>query len=91
MPTTWGTNYVLPVIEVDIDTRNEKVGLKIREAEKAKTPYMFVVGDRESQNQQVSVRKRNGTDLGSLSMTEVLELIQQDLVLKEGPSTTLPI
>ncbi len=76
---------------VDVDTRNEKVGLKIREAEKAKTPYMFVVGDRESQNQHVSVRKRNGTNLGSLSMTEVLELIQQDLVLKEGPSTTLPI
>ena len=76
---------------VDIDTRNEKVGLKIREAEKAKTPYMFIVGNRESQNHQVSVRKRNGTDLGTFSITEVLELIQQDLVLKEGPSTTLPI
>ena len=61
------------------DLRNEKIGLKIREAEKAKIPYMLVVGDRESQSSTVSVRKRNGKTLGTMSVEEVLTIIQGDV------------
>ena len=63
----------------ELDLRNEKIGLKIREAEKSKIPYMLVVGDRESQNSTVSVRKRNGKSLGTLSVEEVLTIIQNDV------------
>ncbi|MGB0909531.1 MAG: His/Gly/Thr/Pro-type tRNA ligase C-terminal domain-containing protein, partial [Nitrospirales bacterium] len=61
------------------DLRNEKIGLKIREAEKSKIPYMLVVGDRESQSATVSVRKRNGKSLGTMSVEEVLTIIQSDI------------
>jgi threonyl-tRNA synthetase len=60
------------------DLRNEKVGLKIRESEKAKVPYMLVVGEREAQANTVSVRKRNGKSLGEMSVTEVVNLIRHD-------------
>ena len=74
---------------VDIDLRNEKVGLKIREAEKAKIPYMLVVGDRESQANTVSVRKRSGTNVGTLKITEVLELIRNDMPTEELTSSSI--
>jgi threonyl-tRNA synthetase len=45
---------------VESDIRNEKIGFKIREAEKAKIPFMFVVGDREVQSRSLSVRGRSG-------------------------------
>jgi len=64
---------------VDSDLRNEKIGLKIREAEKSKIPYMLVVGDRECQSQIVSVRKRNGINLGTMFIPDVIELIQHDV------------
>ena len=60
------------------DLRNEKVGLKIRESEKAKVPYMLVVGEREVEANTISVRKRNGKSLGTMSVPEVVNLIRQD-------------
>lgn len=66
-------------LRVEIDLRNEKVGLKIREAEKAKVPYMLVIGDREREAQAVSVRKRSGTNVGTMPITEVVDLIRQDM------------
>ena len=76
-------------LRASIDLRKEKVGLKIREAEKAKIPYMLVVGDREREAQSVSVRKRSGTDVGTLSITEVLDLIRQDMPTE--PETSLSV
>ncbi len=64
---------------IDVDSRNEKIGLKIREAEKAKIPYMLVVGERESQVEQVSVRKRGGENLGTMTIREAVDLIRGDL------------
>ncbi|MGN1003254.1 MAG: threonine--tRNA ligase [Oscillospiraceae bacterium] len=55
---------------VEVDERNEKIGKKIREAQLAKTPYMLVVGDRDVENQTVSVRLRTGEDLGAMSLEE---------------------
>jgi threonyl-tRNA synthetase len=64
---------------VAMDLRNEKIGLKIREAEKAKIPFMIVVGDREAEAEQVSVRKRNGKNLGTMSIMDVVTLIQDEI------------
>lgn len=55
---------------VEVDGRNEKIGKKIREAQLTKTPYMLVVGDRDVENQTVSVRLRTGEDLGAMSLDE---------------------
>ncbi len=73
------------------DLRNEKIGLKIREAEKAKVPYMLVVGERESESETVSVRKRNGKSLGTMSVEEVLTIIQSDIpsILSHEASRTV--
>lgn len=71
---------------VDLDLRNEKVGLKIRESEKAKVPLMVVVGDREAETETVSVRKRNGKNLGTMSMNDILQLIRDETpeAVKQG-------
>src|SRR3989442_9296227 len=52
---------------VEADLRSEKIGLKIREAERAKIPYMLVAGDRERQDGTVSVRTRGGGDAGAMN------------------------
>ncbi len=72
---------------VDLDLRNEKVGLKIRESEKAKVPLMLVVGDREAENETVSVRQRNGKNLGTMSMTDIIQHIRDETpeAVKKGP------
>ncbi|MBR6677596.1 MAG: threonine--tRNA ligase, partial [Oscillospiraceae bacterium] len=54
----------------EVDGRNEKIGKKIREATLEKIPYMLVVGDRDIENQTVSVRLRSGEDLGAMSYGE---------------------
>ena len=59
---------------VEIDLRNEKIGLKIRQHSVQKIPYLLVVGDREMENGTVALRAQNGDDLGSQSLTEVSEL-----------------
>ena len=55
---------------VDVDYRNEKIGKKIREATMEKIPYMIVVGDRDMENNTVSVRLRPGEDLGAMSLAD---------------------
>ncbi len=68
---------------VEIDDRNEKIGLKIRDAEKGKVPYMLVLGKRESEAKQVSVRKRSEGDLGAMKVQEVIDLIGNDMPLEK--------
>ena len=53
---------------VVLDLRNEKIGFKIREHTMQKTPYLLVAGDREAQSGTVSVRKRGGEDLGTMTL-----------------------
>ena len=57
-------------IRAESDYRSEKLGYKIREAQMQKIPYMLVVGDRDMENQTVSVRTRAGVDLGARSVDE---------------------
>jgi threonyl-tRNA synthetase len=63
----------------EADLRNEKIGLKIREAEKAKVPFMFVVGDREVQSGTLAIRGRSGANLGSMTVEGALNLLRADL------------
>jgi threonyl-tRNA synthetase len=65
-------------LRVISDLRNEKIGFKIREHSMQRYPYILVVGDREQENNQVSVRRRGGEDLGSMSIEALTELINQE-------------
>ena len=60
------------------DLRNEKIGYKIREHSIQRYPYILVVGDRELEKNQISVRQRGGQDLGSMSLEALIELINQE-------------
>ncbi len=69
-------------IRVEVDDRNESMGAKIRDAQMQKTPYMLVVGDREKENNQVSVRLRTGEDLKALPLNEVTDKISEIYLTK---------
>jgi len=60
-----------------VDDRNEKIGKKIRDSELKKIPFMLVVGEKEAENNEVSVRQRNEGDLGSLTIASFNQLIQE--------------
>jgi len=63
-------------IRAEIDGRNEKMGFKIRAAQTKKIPYMLIVGDKELQSKEVSVRNRFHGDEGSQSLEDFLEKIE---------------
>ncbi len=60
-----------------VDDRNEKIGKKIREAELKKIPFMLIVGEKEAENQEVSVRQRGEGDKGSMSIQAFSEIVQK--------------
>ena len=62
----------------ETDSRSEKLGYKIREAQSMKIPYMVIVGDQDMANQTVSVRHRSGTDLGAMSYEAFAALLQEE-------------
>jgi threonyl-tRNA synthetase len=64
---------------VETDLRNEKIGYKIRARTLEKIPYLLVVGDREVENGQVAVRKRDGTDLGSMSLEALIGKLRDEV------------
>ena len=64
-------------IRVISDLRNEKVGFKIREHTLQRIPFMLVAGDREVEEGSVAVRRLGGEDLGSISIDEFVDLVNQ--------------
>lgn len=62
-----------------VDDRNEKIGKKIREAELSKVPFMLIVGEKEAENNEVSVRQRSEGDKGSMSLEKFAELVQKTI------------
>jgi threonyl-tRNA synthetase len=62
-------------IRASIDHRSEKAGKKIRDAEMSKIPYMLIVGEKEAEQNAVSVRMHGGTDLGTLELQQFAEKI----------------
>ena len=66
------------LLRVEKDFRNEKLGLKIREAQLQKIPYMLVIGDKESNDRVLSPRMRNGKTLKPVKIDEFIALVQQE-------------
>lgn len=62
----------------EVDDRSEKIGYKIREAQLEKVPYMVVVGDKDIENNTISIRKRKEGDLGAMTVEQFLEKIVPD-------------
>lgn len=69
-------------IRVNVDTRSEKMGYKIREAQLKKVPYMLVIGDKEVETGTVSVRSRSEGDLGAMPLAEVIAMIHSEVLNK---------
>lgn len=65
-------------IRVETDSRNEKIGYKIREAQLEKLPYMLIVGDKEREEGTVSVRKRDEGDIGALTKKDFIVRVLQE-------------
>ena len=63
-------------IRIGLNTENEKVGYKIRNATLRKVPYLVIIGDREVSEQKVTVRKRSGENIGPFTINEFIEIIK---------------
>jgi threonyl-tRNA synthetase len=63
----------------DTDLRGEKIGYKIREAEQLKINYMVIIGEKEVQNNMISLRAHGANDLGQKSIEELLSLLQNEI------------
>ena len=66
-------------IRVEVDDRSEKIGYKIREAQLEKVPYMLVVGQKEVEENLVSVRSRENGDEGNMKVDEFIEKIKKEI------------
>ncbi|MFD0618848.1 threonine--tRNA ligase [Paenibacillus sp. GCM10027629] len=66
-------------IRVEVDSREEKLGYKIREAQLEKTPYMFILGAQERLANSLSVRKRDEGDLGVKQIDEMIIKLQEEI------------
>ncbi len=72
-------------IRAIFDLRNEKIGFKIREHTLQKVPYLLIIGDKEVENNQVSVRTREGIDKGVMTIEEICVTLQQEINDKKLP------
>ena len=66
-------------LRVEVDDRGERMNRKIRDAQINKVPYMLIVGDKEVSAETLSVRKRNGENLGPQPLASVIEMLQTDI------------
>ena len=86
-------NYALKVlnflenheIRAHLDDRNETIGKKIRESEISKVPYMLILGEKEAQNETVSLRKHQKGDIGNFAIEIVVDQLKKEI--KESQST----
>ena len=69
-------------IRVELDTRNEKIGYKIREAQLEKVPYMVVCGDKDIEAGTISVRSRKGGEQESMTLDQFIAKIQKEVAEK---------
>ena len=74
----------------EVDTRNERMNSKIRDAQLQKVPYMLVVGDREAENEAVSVRTRAGEDLKAMPLFQFLARLQDEVTTAMDPEVAGP-
>ncbi|MEJ5243425.1 MAG: threonine--tRNA ligase [Desulfomicrobiaceae bacterium] len=65
-------------LRAEVDTRNEKLGYKVREAQMAKIPYAVVIGDEEVASARVSVRQRGGANLGTMTVAALVDRLRHE-------------
>lgn len=73
-------------IRAEVDDRNEKVGRKIRDNELKRIPYLLIVGEKEAENEAVSVRKQGGEDKGMVKLLTFVEEISQEVEEMVNPA-----
>ena len=66
-------------IRVEVDGRSEKIGFKIREAQLQKIPYMLVIGDKEVETENVSIRCRKRGDIGTMSVADFCDMVEKEI------------
>ena len=70
-------------LRVSVDDRSEKIGYKIREAQVEKIPYMIIIGDKEVQNKNISVRNRKKGDLGQMNISNFIKTVSKEISDKQ--------
>jgi len=73
-------------IRAEIDTKSEQIGSKIRDAETSKIPYMLIVGDKEIENDTVSVRRHKEGDIGTFKISDLISRLTQEINSKSLPN-----
>ena len=73
-------------IRAEVDDRNEKMGRKIRDNELKRIPYLLIVGEKEAENEEVSVRKQGGEDKGTVKLHTFADnvLQEQEIMMNAG-------
>jgi threonyl-tRNA synthetase len=71
-------------VRVEVDDRNEKIGKKIRDTELMKVPYMLVIGEKEMNENQVSVRRQGKGDLGTIAVESFINQILDEIVNRKS-------
>ena len=66
-------------VRIETNLENEKIGYKIREATIRKVPYLVIIGDKESAENKLTVRKRNGENMGPFTIDELIEIIKTEI------------
>jgi threonyl-tRNA synthetase len=70
---------------VEVDSRNERMQAKIRDAQLQKVPYMLIAGDRDAAAEAVSVRTRAGDDLGAMPVFQVIDRMKDEVQTGMNP------
>lgn len=71
-------------VRVEVDDRSEKIGKKIRDTELMKVPYMLVIGEKEMNEGQLSVRRQGKGDLGTVSLNSFVESIKEEILERKS-------
>ena len=74
-------------VRVDVDSRSEKIGARIRDAENSKIPYMAIVGEKEQTDDTVSIRRHKHGDIGTFSLNEFLNRVKAEIEERSLPPT----
>ena len=77
-------------IRVEIDERSEKIGKKIRDTELMKVPYMLVIGEKEVNEEKISVRRQGKGDMGSKNLDEFIAMLSEEIKQKKEAELSEP-
>ena len=66
-------------LRVEVDSRSEKIGYKIREAQLQKVPYMLIIGDKEIEAGAVAIRSRKDGDIGQMDLDEFVNKVKLEI------------